>query len=83
MRLLDSSTLKLKWFLAEHIPPYAILSHTWGDDEVSFSDMTNPSESLQETAGYRKIEACCQQAVADGFDYVWVDACCIIQTHYW
>jgi Heterokaryon incompatibility protein (HET) len=77
MRLLDSSTLKLKWFLAEHVPPYAILSHTWGDDEVSFNHMTNASESLQETAGYRKIKDCCQQAMADGFDYVWVDTCCI------
>ncbi|KAL9626428.1 MAG: hypothetical protein Q9164_007878 [Protoblastenia rupestris] len=77
MRLLDSSTLKLKWFLTEHIPAYAILSHTWGDDEVTFNDMTNPSERVQETAGYRKIKACCQQAVADGFDYVWVDTCCI------
>jgi Heterokaryon incompatibility protein (HET) len=77
MRLLSSSTLELKWFLTEHIPPYAILSHRWGDNEVSFDDMMNPSENLHQITGYQKIQACCQQAAKDGFDYVWVDTCCI------
>jgi hypothetical protein len=39
MRLLNVHSLKLEEFGGEPgngIPPYAILSHTWGRDEVSF-----------------------------------------------
>lgn len=40
MRLLDSRTLQFKEFIREdQTPRYAILSHTWGDDEVTFKDM--------------------------------------------
>lgn len=28
-------------------------------------------------AGHDKIAACCRQAKAEGYDYVWVDTCCI------
>lgn len=59
------------------IPPYAILSHTWGgdDDEVTFADITN--NRGKDKAGYRKIEFCGKQAAADGLLYFWVDTCCI------
>jgi hypothetical protein len=56
-------------------PPYAILSHTWGDDEVSFQDIQ--SESCHTKAGYEKIQQCCKLAAEDGFEYAWVDTCCI------
>jgi hypothetical protein len=39
MRLLNSTTYQMKEFYGWSTPPYAILSHTWGDDEVSFQDM--------------------------------------------
>ncbi|XXH05775.1 Arp complex subunit [Hypoxylon texense] len=26
---------------------------------------------------YAKIRGCCEQAIRDGYDYVWVDTCCI------
>jgi hypothetical protein len=40
MRLLDARTLEFKEFFEEHsTPKYAILSHTWEDDEVTFKDM--------------------------------------------
>jgi hypothetical protein len=39
MRLLNVETLKLEPFYDRDIPPYAILSHTWGDDEVTFSEI--------------------------------------------
>jgi hypothetical protein len=39
MRLLHAATGKMKNFIDDDdIPPYAILSHTWGDDEVTFQD---------------------------------------------
>lgn len=39
MRLIDVETLELKEFVDDNIPPYAILSHTWGQEEVSFQDL--------------------------------------------
>ncbi|KAI1857580.1 uncharacterized protein JN550_013149 [Neoarthrinium moseri] len=56
---------------------YAILSHTWGPDEVVFTDLSNSSSDWQQKSGYDKIEFCAKQAKKDGFQYVWVDTCCI------
>ncbi|KAL2270744.1 hypothetical protein VTJ83DRAFT_115 [Remersonia thermophila] len=39
MRLLNVATQELEEFHGADIPPYAILSHTWGPDEVSLYDM--------------------------------------------
>lgn len=75
MRLLDSSNLQLKDFAANQIPAYTILSHTWGDDEVSFADMLNGCGEGK--AGYRKIRRSCQQPAAQKHGYVWIDTCCI------
>jgi len=38
MRLINVETLEMKEFFDVSIPPYAILSHTWGSDEVSYQD---------------------------------------------
>ncbi|KAI0487382.1 heterokaryon incompatibility protein-domain-containing protein [Xylaria cf. heliscus] len=74
MHLLNVHTRQLQEFF-ERIPPYAILSHTWGEDEVLFQDLSTPGHERK--LGYRKIEGCCQQAIRDGFNFVWVDTCCI------
>ena len=60
-----------------HIPPYAILSHTWGadSDEVSFKDIMEGTATNK--AGYKKIEFCRGQAARHGLQYFWVDTCCI------
>jgi hypothetical protein len=82
MRLLHSKTLKLQDFPKHEVVPYAILSHTWTDEEVLFQDIqghnagTTPPQ-IKQKLGYKKIEACCAQATRDGFDYVWIDTCCI------
>ena len=63
--------------LISNIPPYAILSHTWGsnDDEVTFRDLT---EALGLTKqGYSKIRFCAKQARIDGLQHIWIDTCCI------
>ena len=75
MRLVHSRTLSLHEFADSEIPKYAILSHRWGRDEVSFQDMQNGK--AQGRAGYSKIQGCGAQAAADGCDYFWVDTCCI------
>ncbi|KAF2831711.1 HET-domain-containing protein, partial [Ophiobolus disseminans] len=38
MRLLNSTTMEFKVFNDEELPLYAILSHTWGDEEISYQD---------------------------------------------
>ncbi|EKJ76898.1 hypothetical protein FPSE_02896 [Fusarium pseudograminearum CS3096] len=76
MRLIDVTTLKMKEFFGKRIPPYAILSHRWGDnkDEVSFSDMKNGSTKK---VGMAKVLGCCEQAKKDEIKYIWIDTCCI------
>jgi len=77
MRLINSTTLQLQEFV-HTIPDYVILSHTWGDEEVSYRDMQGPN--CKEMRGFTKIKNCCAQAAQDGFDYVWIDTCCIDKT---
>jgi len=76
MRLINTTTLKLEEFQSQ-IPVYAILSHTWGEDEVSFVDWQNNLATTKAKAGFHKIERSCQQARADGYDYLWCDTNCI------
>ena len=67
--------------MGEKIPPYIILSHTWGDDEVSYEDMTghDPIYNSKKRKGFSKIEKSCALAKADGWAYIWIDTCCIDQ----
>ncbi|KAF2801912.1 HET-domain-containing protein [Mytilinidion resinicola] len=81
MRLLDTATVQLKEFVGNGIPPYAILSHTWEDDEVSLQALPTAGHIAPEPAGYTKIKKCCEQAASDGFQYVWIDTCCIDKTN--
>jgi hypothetical protein len=60
---------------AADIPPYAILSHTWGDGEVTFKDFQAGTHKHRE--GYKKLGFCANQATVDGLRYFWVDTCCI------
>lgn len=64
----------------DEIPPYAILSHVWQHDEVTFDDFNDGKR--EEKFGYRKIQFCAQQAQCDNLDYFWVDTCCIKKTDF-
>ncbi|KAK1834432.1 vegetative incompatibility protein HET-E-1 [Podospora conica] len=158
MRLLNVTTLEVDSFDGPKVPPYAILSHVWGQDEVTMADMEiiarhrlrrqqelarilpraggNPdkadtmkmllissmlmafrgghsshyrrdhsslhgavahsvrhadayeksslvpaslhsSHALELKAGFTKISYACGQAARDGYQYLWVDTCCI------
>jgi hypothetical protein len=75
MRLIDVETFALVSFpSAENVPKYAILSHTWEGDEVSFQDVAD-LERAQQKAGFQKIRYICEQAQRDGLRYAWVDTC--------
>jgi hypothetical protein len=71
MRLLNSTTLKLREFFGSEIPPYAILSHTWGEDEVSLNELQ--AGNVRQKKGFQKIERCCKIAAENGYEYAWVD----------
>jgi NACHT domain/Heterokaryon incompatibility protein (HET) len=80
MRLLEwksDGDFSLTKDLIHDIPPYAILSHTWGADteEVTFEDLTDGTSKSK--AGYNKIRFCGEQARRDDLQYIWVDTCCI------
>jgi hypothetical protein len=63
------------------IPPYAILSHRWGEDaeELAFEDVARDAGKVQLSCKKipPKIQFCGDQAKQDGLQYFWVDTCCI------
>ncbi|KAG6007739.1 hypothetical protein E4U21_005578 [Claviceps maximensis] len=91
MWLINTATLTLECFHGHDIPAYAILSHTWGLEELSFEEFQQQHPGRGKTAqteqheteakaGYRKIVATCARARHDGCLYAWVDTCCIDKT---
>ncbi|KAI0124754.1 heterokaryon incompatibility protein-domain-containing protein [Xylariales sp. AK1849] len=85
IRLLDTNNLHMKVFAGDGIPNYAILSHTWvEDEEVSYQEMTrcasDPDHPAMEKSGYNKILKTCQKARSHNIKYAWVDTCCIDKT---
>ncbi|KAI1048816.1 hypothetical protein LB505_013974 [Fusarium chuoi] len=76
MRLINTTTLELHEFFNENTPPYAILSHAWGDQEVSFQDWQNRQQVTQKH-GYTKILKACNEALKHKLEWLWVDTNCI------
>jgi hypothetical protein len=75
LEILSSGDIRLTEKPFDDIPSYAILSHTWGTQEVTFTDMVN--DSGRNKIGYDKIKFCRNQAARDALQYFWVDSCCI------
>ncbi|CZR69502.1 related to beta transducin-like protein [Phialocephala subalpina] len=76
MWLINTTSLALVFIEDPEICIYAILSHTWGDGEVSFQDMAD-IERARKKQGFWKIERTCQLALDRNIEYAWVDTCCI------
>lgn len=79
MRLINVRTLAIEQFFGSNIPPYAILSHTWGTKEVTFQDWQDISFASSKS-GYAKILGACEQAKRSNLDHIWVDTNCIDKT---
>ena len=79
MRLLDTASFGFFETYRPKSGSYAILSHTWSDQEVSLQQFFKP-ESKQLT-GYRKIVQCCELARQQQLEYVWIDTYCIYKTN--
>ncbi|KAG9230486.1 HET domain-containing protein [Amylocarpus encephaloides] len=84
MWLLNTTTITLRFFAddkeTDEVGGYAILSHTWGSNEASFQDLQDPSYAKKNSMS-SKIQNCCRRAQSDGFEYVWIDTCCIDKTN--
>jgi hypothetical protein len=78
LKLNNAGHFSLVWFPKDKLPPYAILSHTWGtgeDDEVTFRDLI--AGTGDNKSGFQKLRFCGNQAKANDLHYFWVDTCCI------
>lgn len=77
MRLINTTTYILESFVDHRsAPKYAILSHTWGEDEVTFSDFHH-LDKARLMKGFTKIRFTCEEALRNGLSHFWVDTCCI------
>ena len=60
---------------------YAILSHRWISQEVDYKEIVKLSkkkrDEIRQRDGYQKILQSCEQAQKDGYEWLWVDTCCI------
>jgi len=76
MRLLSTSNASLQPPVLKP-PRYAILSHTWGDDEVSFDRAEDITNGPPWSAGATKCYNACRVAREKGYQRLWIDTCCI------
>ncbi|KAK2606198.1 hypothetical protein QQS21_003369 [Conoideocrella luteorostrata] len=73
--------------LPDTFPQYAILSHTWisPKDEITYQDMKNRKEDIEndiyKQKGWSKLRAYCDRAAKDGWEWAWMDTCCIDKTN--
>ena len=82
MWLLSTSRAELKHFADPAQVRYAALSHVWRENELSFQEVQslrtqhafpeNPRDHVSE-----KIRRCCIYAEEHGFEWIWIDTCCI------
>ena len=84
MRLLHSIEWRFQEFFDDEIPRYAILSHRWGPDEVSYQSLQSAIREMEAGGeprlsgrGFLKIENCRLQAALDQYEWVWIDTCSI------
>lgn len=74
MRLINTWTLRIEEFY-NSVPPYAILSHTWGDSELTFQDWQ--SGNANTLPGFKKVDTFLRLAKYDEYRYAWIDTVCI------
>jgi hypothetical protein len=82
-----ASSISIPWnsenFIDAERPPYVILSHTWGAEEISLQELqlhVSNTSCLSTKAGYVKILNFCRKGKENGFEWGWIDTCCIDKT---
>ena len=72
-------------FRDDEATEYVTLSHRWvNPTEVDYEEMVNLAkmdtqerDEIRGRLGYKKILETCHQANKDGYEWVWIDTCCI------
>ena len=78
MRLINAETYEFKTFFGTSIPKYAILSHRWGSEEEEVSHkQLRKGLAPTDLPGMVKIREFCRLAKKGGFEWAWIDTCCI------
>ena len=81
MRLLHARDLVFKEFIGKTVPDYAIVSHRWGDEEISHQTFNDHCETYingeRHGHGWTKIVKACELALGQGLEWVWIGTCCI------
>ena len=83
MRLIHTTNFTFKEVLVgetswNHFPPaYAILSHCWTAEEISHHEFLNACSGERSGPGWTKILDCCVLAKSFGYEWAWIDTCCI------
>ncbi|KAI1813573.1 heterokaryon incompatibility protein-domain-containing protein [Poronia punctata] len=89
MWLINTQTYKLEAIINPEPKSYAILSHTWGDGEISFAQYRKFYRAAKKNGlawvlrrvrkrdGLHKILKTVEMARSRGLQYAWVDTCCI------
>ena len=87
MRLLDTRTIRFVYVSDPSSVTYAILSHTWdllGEQslqELAEIQRTHPGDTVPSSPALSpKIRDFCAFARSAGYDYCWIDSCCIDKT---
>lgn len=78
LRYNNDDDFSLTEFEESDIPEYAILSHTWEQDnskEVTYAEVM--SGTGQDKDGFEKIRFYGEQARQNGLSYFWVNTCYI------
>ncbi|KAF5520388.1 Vegetative incompatibility protein HET-E-1 [Colletotrichum aenigma] len=78
MWLIHTTLLTLMGFQGDPQEDYAILSHTWGEDKVTFADFRE--QKVLASSGYAKIKKAAELARSHYLRFLWVDTCCIDKT---
>jgi hypothetical protein len=59
LRLINTRTMGMKVFMGEDVPPYAILSHTWAEEEISLQEyeglLGDATHSSRQKSGFKKM----------------------------
>ena len=77
MRLLHIDTLEFTEFTDEETPIYAIASHRWQKEEVTFQEVNERRNTKKK--GYQKVREFAKY-IRDNFrkvKWLWIDTCCI------
>ncbi|KAI1754868.1 heterokaryon incompatibility protein-domain-containing protein [Xylaria castorea] len=89
MRLLETKQYKLTEMndIPRPFPQYAILSHTWisPKDEITYQDFKHRKGDIEndifKQKGWAKLKSYCNRAAKDGWEWAWMDTCCIDKTN--